>query len=143
MATYSISNARALVLCDSVVDACDAGAGAAVLTIYDGTMPTNLDTALSGNTILAELTMSDPAFGAAADAAPGATATANSITDDSAANATGTASFFRIHDSNSLGCLQGSATATGGGGILELNTISLVVGATVSITSLTVTVPES
>jgi len=142
--TLFISNARALVACDGVVDAVDAGTGAGTLRIYAGSVPADADASLaSANTLLAQLTMSDPAFGAAADATPGATATANAITDDSSADATGTATFFRILDSDLLVICQGAVTATGGGGELELNTTAIVAGAAVAITSLTVTMPES
>jgi hypothetical protein len=39
--------------------------------------------------------LSNPAFGASTDANPGALATANAITDDSSADNTGTAGWFR------------------------------------------------
>ena len=140
----SISNTQAISACDAVVDACDLGTGvaSATLRIYDGGVPALVDTALGGNTILAELVMTNPAFGAAADAAPGATATAAAIANDTAANATGTASFFRIFNRDSVARIQGSVTATGNGGELELNTISIVANALVEVTALTVTMPE-
>lgn len=139
----SISNAAALAACDAVVDLADGGAGAAVLNIYSGTAPTLADDSLSGNTLLAELTMSDPAFGAAADITPGARATANAITSDTSANASGTASFFRILDSNSNVIVQGTVSATGGGGELQLNSVSISAGVEVEVTSLTITLGES
>ena len=113
----------------------DAGAGAGTLRIYDGTPPADADTALSGNTLLAQLTMSDPSA-----AAPSAGVwTASAITQDSSADATGTASFFRILDSNAVVVLQGDVTATAGGGDIELNTVSITSGSPVSVTSLTIT----
>lgn len=136
-----IPNANAVVLCDAHVDRVDAGAGPGLWRIYDGSVPADADAALSGNTLLAELTFSDPAYGGAVDAAPGATATANAITDDSSADATGTASFYRKFDSNGLIVEQGAVSTSGAE--LNLNTVSIVAGATVSITSSTVTMPES
>jgi hypothetical protein len=131
-----ITNAAASAAADAVVDLCDAGAGAATLRIYDGSVPATADTALSGNTLLAQLTMSDPAFGAASNGV----ATANAITQDASADATGTATFFRILDSNSNVIIQGTVgTATSD---LVLNTTSIVAGATVSVTSLTYTQPK-
>jgi hypothetical protein len=138
--TLSIANTEAISCCDDVVDSIDTGAGTAQLVIYDGTPPALVDTALSGNTVLAELALSNPAFGAAADAAPGATATANAISDDTSANATGTATFFRLLDRNGTPRVQGSVGTSGEA--LNLNTTSIVAGATVSVTSLTVTMPE-
>lgn len=131
-----ITNAAASAAADAVVDLCDAGAGAATLRIYDGAVPATADTALSGNTLLAQLTMSDPAFGAASNGV----ATAAAITQDSAADATGTASFFRILDSNGTVIIQGTVgTATSD---LVLNTTSIVAGAAVSVSSLTYTQPK-
>ena len=141
--TLSIANTSALTMCDAAVDAVDAGStdAAGQLVIYDGTPPTLVDDALSGNNILAELDMSTPpSFGNAADAGPGATATANAITDDTAANATGTASFFRIFNRNNVAVLQGAVATSGAE--LNLNTVSIQSGATVEITSLTITMPE-
>ena len=143
MANTTISNAAALDACDAIVDLLDAGAGAAVLKIYDGTQPANPDVAVGGQTLLAELTCSDPAFGNAADGNPGAVATANSITQDSSANAGGTAAWFRAEDSNGNGVIDGDVTASGGGGDLELDSVSISTGVTVSVSSWTFTHNES
>lgn len=142
--TLSISNAAALVACNGIVDLCEGGTPPATLRIYSGTPPANADASLSGNTLLAQLTMSNPAFGNAADANPGATATAAAITSDSSADATGTATFFRILTGTAgTVVMQGTVSASGGGGDLELVTTSIVAGVVVSISSLTVTVPEA
>ncbi len=137
---HFIANAQAITCADAIADSCDTG-GTATLTIYDGTPPANVDAALSGNTVLAELTMSATAFGAAADAAPGATVTANAISDDTSANATGTASFFRIIDGGSTPRVQGTVGTSGAD--LNFNSVAIQSGAQVSVTSLTITVPEA
>lgn len=146
MANTKIANSEAISACDSVVDAIDGGAGAGVLRIFGGTQPTNADDTHS-ETVLAELTLSDPAFGNATDADPGATATANAISDDTSANNSGTATWFRAHISSAAatdgGVIDGDVSATGGGGDLELDSTSISSGATVSVTSWTVTMPES
>lgn len=145
--TLSISNSEAITCCDAIVDSCDTASSqtSPLLVIYSGTAPANVDTALSGNTVLAELEMSNPAFGDAVDAGPGATATANAISNDTAANATGTASFFRIFDraASRKARIQGTVTVTSGGGELELPTLSIVADVAVSISSLTITQPEA
>jgi len=143
MANTTISNAAAIAACDSIVDLIDGGAAAGSLRIYDGSQPANPDVAVSTQTLLAELTLSDPAFGNAADATPGGQATANSISDDTSADATGTAAWFRAVDSDGNGIIDGDVTATGGGGDLELDSTSISAGTTVSVTSWTFTVPES
>jgi hypothetical protein len=142
MAVSRINNNVALSMCNAVVDALDAGAGAGYVQIRTGAAPTNCEDANSG-TLLATLTCSDPAFGAAVDLAPGARATASAITGDTSADATGTAAHFRAFDSNNVCVLQGDVTATGGGGAMELNSVSINTGVAVDITSWTVTVPET
>ncbi len=136
----TISNARAIVACDGLVDALDAGAGPATVQIRTGTQPAGPDTAATG-TLLATLTFSDPAFGAAVDAAPGAIATANAITDDTSADATGTAGYFRVLDSDSLAITDGECGTSGSD--MNFNTLAIEIGANVSITDWTITMPES
>ena len=122
--------------CDAIVDLADGGAGAATLVIYTGAEP-DPDVAATG-TLLATLTMSDPAFGAADS---DGIATASSITSDTSADATGTAAYFRILDSNSNVIYQGDVGTSGA--TLNLNTVSIVSGATVAISSLTLQVPQA
>lgn len=105
-----------------------------LLRIYDGTPPASANAALSSNTLLAELALSSTF---AAGASSGAL-TASSITQDSSANATGTASFFRIYKSDGTTCIM-QGTVNTSGGDLNLNTLSLVSGAAVSVTSFVLT----
>src|SRR5262245_45344264 len=63
-----------------------------LISIYSGTQPTNPDTALSGNTVLAELACSS----ALAPGASSGVLTLNTITADSSADNTGTATFGSI-----------------------------------------------
>lgn len=142
MATSRVSNTAAKAACDAIVDLLDGGSGPATVEIRSGAAPTNCEDADSG-TLLAVLTCSDPAFGAAADANPGGRATAATVTGDSSANATGTAGHFRAKDSNGVVITQGDVTATGGGGAMEINSTSIVSGVAVDITSWTFTVPET
>ncbi|MCG8357607.1 MAG: hypothetical protein MI920_18745 [Kiloniellales bacterium] len=137
-----IGNAAAIDACNAVVDRVDAGPTAGLLRIYAGAVPADNDAALGGATLLAELVMSDPAFGNAVDNNPGARATANPITDDSAADATGVASFFRCTDSNGNSEFQGTAGEAADTPDLTLNSKNISAGAAVSVTSLTYTQPE-
>lgn len=131
-----ITVARANAAVDSHTAALDAGAGAATVKIYTGTQPATADTAASG-TLLATITCSDPSFGAAASK----TATANAIAAV-AASATGTAGWFRAASSTPTTVLDGSVSATGGGGQMELNTTSLQSGVDVDITTWSITQPD-
>lgn len=141
MADCKISNAAAIAACNAVVDLLDAGAGAGTVKLYTGSAPATVDDAATG-TLLGTLTLSDPAFGNAADINPGARATASAITSDTSADATGTAGYFRALDSNGNAIIQGTVTATGGGGDLELNSVSISAGVTIAITAWTFTTPE-
>lgn len=132
-----LTNASASAAADAVVDRLDGGAGAGTLKIYDGTIPATADTAVGAQNLLATLTFSDPAFGAASNGV----ATASAITSDTAADATGTASWARWADSNGVTVLD--CTVGTSGDDINLNTVAIVAGATVSVTALTYTQPKT
>lgn len=109
---------------------------AALLRIYAGSVPANADAALGGATLLAELTCGSPF----APGASGGVLTANSITGDTSADATGTASFYRLYKADGTTVVsQGTVTATGGGGDMTLATTSIAEGVAVNVTSFTYT----
>lgn len=107
---------------------------AALLRIYSGSQPADADTAASG-TLLAELTMATPSF--AASSSEGVIA-AGTISDDSSANNSGTAGWFRIVKSDGTTCVLDGSVSTSGA---ELNLVTTSITATqpVSVTSLTMT----
>ena len=129
--TIGVIEATRNEMLDRFTVAMDAGAGAALLNIYDGVRPATGGTATN---LLAQLTMSDPS----ALAASGGTLNLQAITDDSAADATGTATWFRVTDSTGAFVFDGSVGATASGEDLELNTVSIQTGATVSVTSFSI-----
>lgn len=131
-----ISNAVRTAMADAAVDLIDGGPGAGTVQIRTGAQPASVATAASG-TLLGTLTLSDPAFGAAV----AGVATANAVTGDSAADASGTAGWFRVLDSAGVAVMDGSITATGGGGDMVLDSVAIVAGGTIGITSWTVTQP--
>jgi hypothetical protein len=123
-----------------LAESIDAGT-AAVINIYSGTAPTNADTALSGNTLLAQLTCNATAFSGYSDTGTAARATFAAITSDTSADATGTATFFRIlTQSGGTVIAQGSAGTASAD--LILNTTAITAGSTVSITSATIDLPK-
>jgi hypothetical protein len=94
-----------------------------IIRIYQGAQPATANTALAGETLLAELTMGATAFGASVSGL----LTANAITKDSSANNTGTAQFYRLFQSDGTTPMgDGTCGATGGGFDLELSTTSIV-----------------
>ena len=105
--------------------------GSALLRIYDGTRPA---TGGAATTLLAELTC-NATF---APAASGGTLTLNAITQDSSANATGTATWARIVKSDGTTHVVDCSVGTSGADI-NLNTTSIVAGAAVAVTSAVLT----
>ena len=107
------------------------------IRLYDGTQPTNADTAVGAQVLLAELRF-------AADAFPAAVAgliTANAVTSDSSANATGTASWARLLKSNGTTVVMDGTVGTSDANVI-INTTSIVAGAVVSCSSVTVQVSK-
>ena len=115
---------------DQITALIDAGAGAGFLRIYDGTRPA---TGGAATVLLAELTFSSTSF----PAASGGAMSANAITDDSSANATGTATWFRVVDSAGTFVMDGSVGTSGSD--LNLNTTSINLGVAVSVTQFDLT----
>ena len=108
------------------------------LRIYDGAQPTNPDTAIGAQVLLAELRFGATAFGAAS----AGVITANAITADSSANATGTAAWMRALKSDGTTAVFDGSVGTSGANC-NLNSVSIQAGAAVSITALTYTQPVS
>lgn len=115
------------------------------LAIYSGTKPATANLAPTG-TLLVAITLPADAFAAAAS---GAIAKAGTW-EDASADATGTAGYFRLKASGDTDALDaafaridGTVTATGGGGDLELDSVSITAAQSVTINSFTVTAPAS
>jgi len=122
-------------MADALVDLIDGGTGAGTIQIRSGSRPSSANDAATG-TLLATLTFTDPAFGAAATG----TATASSITSDTSADNTGTATWARILDSDDntiMDCSVGTSGAE-----INLDSVSITAGGTVAVSSFTVTMPD-
>lgn len=104
------------------------------LDIYDGTQPATADTAITTQTRLASLTFS----GTACASAVAGVATANAITADSDADATGTASWFRAWKSDHTTPVMDGSVGTSGAD-LNLSSVSITIHDAVSVATFTVT----
>jgi len=141
MADMRISNVVAIAMLDALVDAVDSG-GAGSIEIREGTAPTACEDGDTG-TLLATLAFGATAFGGAADGTDKATVTANTISDETNA-AAGTAGYFRVKNGGGTVVLQGTVTATAGGGDMELSNTTIAAADTVTIgTSYTIDLPET
>lgn len=121
----------------AVVALLDAGTGPGYVEIRSGSQPATPATAASG-TLLGTLTLDDPAFGA-----PSAgTVTAAAITDDTDADATDTAGWFRAYDSDSNVVIDGDITTDAvGTGDMTMDDTAIVAGGTISVSAWTITMP--
>ena len=108
--------------------AAEAG-NAALLRIYTAPRPANVGTAITSQTLLAELTCGTP-FATSASAG---VQTLNVITQDTSADAGGTASWFRLLTNGGTAVLDGDVSTANAD--LNLNTVTIVVNGPVQITS--------
>ncbi len=131
----SISSAARSAAADAVVDLVDAGTPPGLLKIYQngGANPADVNAALGGATLLGTLTFSTTAFGAASSG----TATAAAITSDTSADATGSAHFFRICNAAGTAIIQGTIGTSSCD--LNLSSVAITIGGTISVSSLTYT----
>lgn len=122
------------------LDAIETAIGtAAVLKIRTGAPPANVGTADSG-TVLASMTLPSDWLAAASSGSKAKSGT----WQDASADATGTAAHFRIYASDGTTAhIQGTVTATGGGGDLTLDNTSIASGQSVTISSFTLTAANS
>lgn len=118
------------------LDAIETAVGtSAVLKIRSGSVPANVATADAG-TALATLNLPSDWMAAASGGSKALTGTWN----DTSADATGTAAHFRVYASDGTTAhIQGTVTATGGGGDLQLDSTSITSGQTVTVTAFTLT----
>ncbi len=134
-AVVRFSDAAANAALDAIKTRIDAGSGAGTVKLYTGTIPTNAGTAVGSQTLLGTLTFSDPCASSAASR----TLTFSAITSDSSADATGTATWARIADSDGTTVFD-ATVGSGSGVVLQLNTTSIVSGGPIAITAFTLSV---
>ena len=121
---------------NAALDTLESTIGAsAIMKIRTGAAPATCATADSG-TVLSTITLPSDWMAAAS----GGSKAKSGTWQDASADADGTAAHFRIYDSGGSIChLQGSVTATGGGGDLTLDSVSVTTGQQITITSFTLT----
>lgn len=105
------------------------------IRVYTGTQPSTGGGSLSGNTLLVEFTLPNPAFGSAS----GGVITANTISAAVATN-TGTATWFRMLQSDGTTVILDGTVGTSASD-LNLTSTSITTGDTIAVTSMTVTMP--
>lgn len=107
----------------------------AILTISTGTPPLNCAAANTG-TVLASMTLPDDWLGDPS----GGNVNLSGSWQDLSADASGTAGHFRLFDNAGTAChMQGSISATGAGGDMQLDNTNIAVGQQINITSFSIT----
>ena len=119
---------------NAALDAIETAIGtSAVLKIRTGTVPADCGTADAG-TVLTTLTLPSDWLAAAS----GGSKSKSGTWEDASADATGTAGHFRIYANDGTTVhMQGTITATGGGGDMTLDNTSIASAQQVTITSFT------
>ncbi len=120
------------VAANAAADAFTALLNSGYLIILDGSQAATADTAISGQTTCAVLRFGSTAFGAASTGV----STANTITSDTDADATCTATWFRTLESDNSTKVMDGTIGTSGADI-NLATVSISQHATVSVSSFT------
>jgi len=126
-----------------MVDAIIASCASGILRVMSnaGAQPASPEAAIGSSVVLAELTMSATAFVAvAAVSSTDYVVAANAITADSSANASGTASWFRLWNAaGTTALLDGTVGVSGCD--LNINAVAIVAATTVSATGMSLTLP--
>jgi len=118
------------------LDAIETAIGtSAVLKIRTGAQPANCATADSGS-VLATLSLPSDWMAAASSGSKAKSGT----WQDASADGTGTAAHWRLYASDGTTChAQGTVTATGGGGDMEVDNVSFAAGQSFTVTTFTLT----
>ena len=126
-----LSNAIANAMCAAWSTLCNGG----TINLFDGVQPTDANTAITTQHLLATLTFGNPAFGTPV----AGVAASNSITSGSGLYA-GTATWARIIESGGSAVVCDMSVGTTSSYNIVMNSAIVTVGETISATSVTFTV---
>lgn len=130
MAVFRVTQALSTTICNAILAAIDAGAAGGTINFYTGTMPAKPETGITSQTLLGTCT-----YSVTSGTVSAGVFTAAAITQDSSADATGTAAWARIKDSDGNAVFDCDVTVVGGGGIIQMVTTSVVTGGPIAFTS--------
>lgn len=131
---FTLSDAAANAVLTTLNDLLNAGSGPATIKLYTGTKPAGPGTAITSQVLLGTLTCSDPAGTVSARSL-----TFGTVIADSSADASGTATWARIADSNGVAVVDIDVTLTGGGGFGQMNTTLIAAGGPITAPSVVIT----
>jgi len=136
MATVHIEVNTANDMLAALLAKLDNGAGNCTINFYTGAMPATPATAITTQTLLGTATCSDPVGSVATNAL-----TFGTITQDSSADASGTAAWARLVDPSGTARLDCDVTGLAGTGAIKLNTTTIVAGGPIAVSSLIIRLP--
>ena len=137
MATFHFSRAASWAMMAALQALFDAGSTGATIKFYTGSMPTGTlpqtgaETGISSQILLGTCTMPT----SCGSETPTGSLTIGTIVGDSAADASGTATWARIADSAGLTVVDVDVGVSGGGAVIQMVTNVLVAGGPIAFTS--------
>lgn len=137
--TTKITAAAAIAMCAAITNLADNGSK---LQIYNGAIPATADTALGGQTLLAEFTLATDPFQDPVDTVNGAVATGNAVAAQDAL-VTGTATWGRVINSAGTTLWIGDVSNPAGTGAIKISSTNLTAGVEISVISLSYTQPKA
>lgn len=134
MAVFNVTQAISSSLATVLLNAVDSDAAPGYIEFYTGTIPAKPETAPGGgNTKLGTCTCSVTSGSVASGVY-----TFSTITMDSSADATGTATWARVRDGAGNACFDVDVSVTGGTGTVQMPMTSIVAGGPIAFNSFTI-----
>lgn len=130
-----LSSATAAIMAQALADAFDAGTGPGYWDFYTGPMPATPATAITTQTKLGTVTLSDPCA-----IVSGGTITFAAITQDNMADAAGDAVFVRGFDSAGNAVADFDVGNQASDAFVKMNTVTVITGGPIMVESAVLTV---
>lgn len=115
------------------------GAAASRIEFYTGSKPANTLVAPDGTTQILLGTCTCSASSPDVGTVAANVLTFGTVTQDSSADASGTATWARVKDGNGLAAFDVDVSDTGGNGAIKLNTTTIAAGGPIAVTSFVLT----
>lgn len=135
MAVMKLATSVRSSLAQALIAAFDRGAGACTLKFYDGAQPAGPGTAVGTQVLLGTVTASDPIA-----TESNGVVTFAVMTQDNAADASGTVTWARLFDGDGVAVADFDVTGTAGTGAIKMNTVTIVAGGPIRVDSFVITI---
>ncbi len=136
MAVAHFSRALSTTFANGVKTAIDGGSSGGTIKFYTASMPADTTVGITSQTLLGTCTCADPC-----GTESGGTLTFSAITQDSSADASGTATWVRIQDSSGTVVCDLDVSVVGGSGYVQMVTTTVTAGAPIAFTTFTIALP--